>query len=423
MSVQELQQIISPKFTEKVLRDIVTTKSGLSDVQVKKIDMGAASKKGDSYLSDICRFTLEATGKNKKGQEETVSIPVIVKFLLKNLGRRKTYRSAEFFKNEAIFYEKVWAPMQKFQESAGIKDKFDNIPQLLAAYIDGSNDFVALQDVSPEGYKGAERGAGLDYVTTVAILKVLAGFHAVSLAFKDQQPEIFEKAATALEETYFSERLRPWYSNFQQRIFAIIRDAVEKELPREYLDKLNKLIEKDLYGVLIESCRVRNRFSVVTHGDVWPPNFLIRYEGGKPEKTIMIDFQLTRYTTLATDLSFFLYACVDMALVEHRWDDLVVEYHKALTDSLEKFGSSKDLITLEDLQGELKAHSVMGVGMSMEALIMGQLDDDDVSDLDAIKGDEAVPLETVWLIHPFKEQEKRKRIATMIKMAVDRNFI
>lgn len=99
----------------------------------------------------------------------------------------------------------------------------------------------------------------------------------------------------------------------------------------------------------------------------------------------MIDFQLTRYTTLATDLSFFLYACVDMALVEHRWDDLVVEYHKALTDSLEKFGSSKDLITLEDLQGELKAHSVMGVGMSMEALIMGQLDDDDVSDLDAIK--------------------------------------
>jgi hypothetical protein len=66
MSVQELQQIISPKFTEKVLRDIVTTKSGLSDVQVKKIDMGAASKKGDSYLSDICRFTLEATGKNKK---------------------------------------------------------------------------------------------------------------------------------------------------------------------------------------------------------------------------------------------------------------------------------------------------------------------------------------------------------------------
>jgi hypothetical protein len=129
MSVQELQQIISPKFTEKVLRDIVTTKSGLSDVQVKKIDMGTASKKGDSYLSDICRFNLEATGKNKKGQEETVSIPVIVKFLLKNLGRRKTYRSAEFFKNEAIFYEKVWAPMQKFQESAGIKDKFDNIPQ------------------------------------------------------------------------------------------------------------------------------------------------------------------------------------------------------------------------------------------------------------------------------------------------------
>jgi hypothetical protein len=157
---------------------------------------------------------------------------VIVKFLLKNLGRRKTYRSAEFFKNEAIFYEKVIGSLKlkhlkngnfrfghQCKNSKSQRESRTNLItfhsihicsitprisqvlffRLLACYIDGSNDFVALQDVSPEGYKGADRGPGLDYVTTVAILKVLAGFHAVSLAFKDQQPENFEKAATALE--------------------------------------------------------------------------------------------------------------------------------------------------------------------------------------------------------------------------------
>jgi hypothetical protein len=37
------------------------------------------------------------------------------------------------------------------------------------------------------------------------------------------------------------------------------------------------------------------------------------------------------------------------------------------------------------LKRNFQENIVMGVGMSMEALIMGQLDDDDVSDLDAIK--------------------------------------
>lgn len=71
--------------------------------------------------------------------------------------------------------------------------------RLLAAHVDGENDFIALQDVSPEGYTTATRGAGLDRVHAIEILRVLAGFHAVSLAVKDQQPHVFESAATSLK--------------------------------------------------------------------------------------------------------------------------------------------------------------------------------------------------------------------------------
>ncbi|XP_044254739.1 uncharacterized protein LOC123005162 [Tribolium madens] len=423
MSIQELQKIISPKFTQQVIDDIIKKKSGLSDVSVKKIEIGASSKKGDSYLSNICRFTIDANGKNKKGNEESISIPVIVKYFPKNIARRNTYRSADFFENEIIFYEKVWNAFEKFQDEAKITNKFDNIPAFLSACCDGENDYVALLDLSFEGYTSAERGAGLDYPHTVAILQVLAKFHAVSLAFKDQQPQNFETAATSLKETYFSEKLRPWYSNFQKQVFVVIRDAVEKELPREYLQKLDNIINKDLYGLLVKSCEVKGPLSVVTHGDVWVPNFLIKYEGPKLGKIKMIDFQLTRYTTLATDLAFFLFACVDMTLIENKYDDFVKIYHQSLSESLEKFGSSHNLVTLDQIKKELLDHSILGVGMSMEALIMAQLDDDDVSDLDGIKGDQAVPLESVWLISPFKAKEKRQRIAKMIKFAVDRNLI
>lgn len=65
--------------------------------------------------------------------------------------------------------------------------------------MDGENDFIALQDVGPEGYTTTTRGAGLDKIHALEIIRVLAGFHAVSLAIKDQQPDVFESAATSLK--------------------------------------------------------------------------------------------------------------------------------------------------------------------------------------------------------------------------------
>lgn len=82
-----------------------------------------------------------------RGQTETVNIPVFAKNLPLNIVRRKTFRAAEFFENESIFYEKVllciktslfcpilirlqiWSAFEKFQDSLKVKDKFDNIPR------------------------------------------------------------------------------------------------------------------------------------------------------------------------------------------------------------------------------------------------------------------------------------------------------
>lgn len=70
---------------------------------------------------------------------------------------------------------------------------------MLSCWIDGDNDFIVLEDVSPQGYKSAIRGCDLDESHSLAILKLLAKFHSLSIALKDQKPEIFEKAATSLK--------------------------------------------------------------------------------------------------------------------------------------------------------------------------------------------------------------------------------
>lgn len=168
-------------------------------------------------------------------------------------------------------------------------------------------------------------------------------------------------------------------------MFAIVRDAVSKELPRLYLDKLDRFLDQDFYGAICNACKSRGPLSAVTHGDVWVPNFLIRYKDNLPERTTIIDFQLTRYASLANDLTFFLYSCVDPNLVEADFDGLIEEYHKALVEGLSNLGSSATLISLEDIHEEIRKWNLFGIGMSMEAITMALLDDDDISDLDGIE--------------------------------------
>lgn len=64
MLAKDLTELISPKFTEDVLLEILEKRTSLKNIQIKTIELGAESKKGDSYLSTICRFSVKATGIN-----------------------------------------------------------------------------------------------------------------------------------------------------------------------------------------------------------------------------------------------------------------------------------------------------------------------------------------------------------------------
>lgn len=103
--VKELKQV-SELFTEDTLKEIIRKAKNCDEkdvVNVESWDFGSANKKGDSYLSTVSRVTLKATIND--GQK--VQVKIVVKALPSNIGRRKTYRSVDFFKNEIAFYSQV----------------------------------------------------------------------------------------------------------------------------------------------------------------------------------------------------------------------------------------------------------------------------------------------------------------------------
>lgn len=98
----ELLKSVSKLFTEKLLEEVLTTKFGEKDVEVTGWDFGEASAKGDSYLSEVDRVVIHGNVKGKP-----TKLKVVVKSFPGNLGRRETYRSTVFFRNEILFYTQV----------------------------------------------------------------------------------------------------------------------------------------------------------------------------------------------------------------------------------------------------------------------------------------------------------------------------
>lgn len=409
---------ISIYFTEDTLNKCIQKAGGVKYVNWS---FGSGFKKGDSYLSDVYRFQIN--GVDNKG--DAVEVNLIVKSMPKNASRRKLFRSADFFRNEINFYTKVIPAFEKFQSSRHTINPFVEYPKHYASHCDGENDFIALQDVSILGYGPPSRLETIDHDHFKLIMKALGRFHAVSLAFRDQEPEEFKKVAASLEETYYAEKNKEWYRPFLVDAIKVANDALEQEYPGTiYEEKAKKYIGNNLYDTLCHLVTVRNNYSVIGHGDCWTPNFLIKYDDHKnPKQTTIIDFQLARYGSLALDLSFFIYSCTSHETREKHLSEILKEYHESACELIKNIGSDpQKIFPYAALKSEMRDFAKFGCGMAIESLPLSMMEDDEVADLDQITGDNPI-LTDVWKISPIPEKKKRLRIADAFKHAIDSGYI
>ncbi|KAI4462622.1 hypothetical protein MML48_4g00002143 [Holotrichia oblita] len=296
ISIDDLSTQISSAFTEDVLYNILKKESGLSNIVIKDIKSSSASKKGDSYLSNSTRLTIEGT----------------------------------------------------------------------ASYVDGENDFIALEDLSHRGFTGLNRGTGLDLDTTLFILRNFAKFHAISVAYREQYPDEFHKLDEDLSETYFDEKFRKWYRGIMEKFNNVVKDAVKKELPSNYLKKIEEITSEDLFGNICKLLKQRTIFAAITHGDCWPPNFLLQND---TQELAVIDYQLARVASLTTDILFLLNTCVDSTVLTKHWDLILQDYYQNFIKILEDLGTKLN-ITFDMFKAEIKMFGLFAFGMCNEALMV-----------------------------------------------------
>lgn len=156
------------------------------------------------------------------------------------------------------------------------------------------------------------------------------------------------------------------------------------------------------------------------------PNLLIRFDEKKqPVHSVLIDFQLARYATVAQDLLFFTYACIDEDLRANHREDLIKYYCQEFSAFFAQFvPENPNVLTYDAMAKEMKANGMFAFNMTMEAIIMSLLDDHEVPDLDEMQGEEAVPLEiALSIVTLLKTKEKRLKVANIFKHMMDLNYV
>uniref|UniRef100_A0A336LPX7 CSON000643 protein n=1 Tax=Culicoides sonorensis TaxID=179676 RepID=A0A336LPX7_CULSO len=413
---------ISTKFNEKTLENIVAQYSGTKCVGWRFM---GGFKKGDSYLSQVFRLQIDG-----QRNDDNFQINTIIKSIPQNIGRRKTFRSDDFFRNEINFYKHTMKACLDHQNKITDNDKkkFNALPRCIDAFSDGENDFIVLEDLGVKGYGTVSRQTGMDFNHCKMAIETLGKFHAVSLAFRYQKPQEFEKFVLQfVEETYYDDKYHSWYKKFQHDQIVTALDAIEKEYPDTDIEvKSRDFLTNNLYGKLVKLTHDQNRYSVLGHGDCWTPNFLFKYgvDATIPIDVKMIDFQLARFASPALDISFFIYSCTTQDLRVTHYDDLLKAYHDALADQLKVYNLDvENVFPFRALNEEMLKSACFGIGMGIESIPFSVMDDEETGDLDTIEGENAVDVTTVWIMRPIKSKEGRLRLADTFKHAVQMGYI
>lgn len=103
-------------------------------------------------------------------------------------------------------------------------------------------------------------------------------------------------------------------------------------------------------------------FNVLNHGDSWSNNIMFQYEeSGKIKEVYMVDFQVSKYGTVAQDLYYFLISSTKLEDKLSKFDYYVKVYHDNLLEHLKILKYSKPLPSLRDIHKSLYKYGTFGM--------------------------------------------------------------
>ncbi|XP_055856528.1 uncharacterized protein LOC129919609 [Episyrphus balteatus] len=298
------------------------------------------------------------------------------------------------FPKETLMYGKYLREFEETYRSVGKEVTFG--PKFYKLKNDPGAEYVLLEDISPKGFKNVKRQDGLDTDHTKSVLKILAELHAVS-AVRFEQKGNYENS---LMVSTFREDSRESLETMLKPLMKILVNCFSKhETGIKYLPKLKPFFDKMAERYIEDSKLNLEDFNVIIHGDLWTNNIMFRHnEEGKREETILIDYQMSRYSSPVLDLFYFLLSSPSLDIKVSCFDEFIQYYHENLVENLKLLKYPKKIPTLKQLRMDLMKYSFWSIAITTGVLTAVLLD----------------PTENASMNNFFEQNEEAKDFQTQL---------
>ncbi|XP_069175571.1 uncharacterized protein [Procambarus clarkii] len=336
------------------------------------------AEKGDNFSSSVTsvkvRFSLMG---------ETSKVSYVVKICPP---RSKMAQVAEFplkmMKKENEFFQEILPKLNSELTSLGHHNL--RMPKWFYTSLEENREMIFLEDLRDLGFEVfKDCKVGLDEAHTKLVLQELARLHAASLLLKAKMQILHEEPDsekglalafkyinedwTTLKEDEEAEQNSKCSVSLVEAEAFLAKDG-GCEVARRWLDMhKNKPLD------LVKSFLVRQtKFDVICHGDCWVNNLQFRYnKDGEPVEVMLLDLQLNRLASPATDINYLLYTSLHGDNRKTNWRNYLSSYYNTFRGVMESGGLGM-LFTLEELHQEYRSKMEYGMlyGSMTVALLM-----------------------------------------------------
>ncbi|XP_016945507.3 uncharacterized protein [Drosophila suzukii] len=345
----------------------------------------ARKNRTDLFSTEECKEILAnlLTDKNKHGHLVNFDVVPATEhvgflgeyfhlYLRYQLENQKDVQTSRLFVKSVIFQN---ANMEFYMEKMGLIKKESKLYELLndlkkfsphvwcAKCYFTRKDLFVMQNVEDMGYVALPSGTRfLSENQLGPILKSLATLHASSIAYEKQEGK---SIGVEFREVLYEVSVHPdvdWYTTGLRAVLAVaathpdvLNDAeaqefIASQLPR-YLDRV--------YYMVNPSPIHRNVFA---HRDAWGANVFYHRWQPQEKRSVLVDFQLCRYSPPAIDFHLVSYLNLEPSRRKKIIESLTQTYYNALAEEMREMGidPNQEQLSKQEFEQSLKDFALFG---------------------------------------------------------------
>lgn len=378
---------------ERLIEKSIVNGLGVKRPRVVESNITRATANGDNYMSDVFRIAVRYVDADAtEGEDDPPRTLSLVVKSLPNTGQRgPIIEEVQAYEKEVCMFQEIVPKLARMTN-----DTFFTARCFYAS--DLPERLLVFEDLKTLGYETVNRQAGLDFEHCALVMKKIGQFHAASMRFAEQEPELlrsrfnFNMFNPAYNET--SDHIRTIFEKGLEALIEVARDQwdgfdptivakLEQLLPL-YVDRMRACLEQDSES--------DGGFRVLNHGDLWSNNMMFRYD--QTDGTVVVqdvafvDLQISFYSSPGVDLNYALSNCPNYE-TRSRLDELIELYYESFKATLVQLAyDARPIPTLDEVRREIRRmefFALVSVVSVLPIVLMDQTDEI-VADFESLVG-------------------------------------